>query len=334
MISFRNRSVMLSRSIVTFRRSVSHKRDPLLSDPFHDQQNKVRDSNNEFSKPHLISFDVFGTLYTPKAPISHQYHTVALEEFGIDKSLTSIEEEFPKLYSEICQKYPNYGKRSSEIGDCDAWWLEIIVKLFGLPHYTKDEKSAQLCRRLLTYFTGREAYMVYDDVIPTLTKLKENNIKLIVSSNSDVRVMEILKNLGLMDFFSIDHVYLSYDLDASKPDKKFFDSVYLRFLASIMESSEEIDKLVYLENCWHVGDSQEKDFLGPVRSGWNAILLDRENTSQFFSNSNPPGNPRYAQCFSEPSDEGVDSSELKIIANNRVALRNLNQLLTIFGLNN
>lgn len=168
----------------------------------------VRGSNKQFPKPHFISFDVFGTLYTPKAPIAQQYHVVAMEEFGINKSLESIEKEFPKIYSEIYERYPNYGKRSSDIKNCDEWWLEIIVKLFDLPHYTKDETSAKLCRRLLTYFTGREAYMVYDDVIPTLTKLKENNINLVVSSNSDLRVMEILKTWVSWTFCQGSHISL------------------------------------------------------------------------------------------------------------------------------
>lgn len=331
MISLRHRVTNISKSIMVYTRSLNYQSDLLLSDPFHDQHKKIRDSRSTFPRPHFISFDVFGTLYTPKAPIAHQYHTVASEEFGINKPLEAIEVEFPRIYSEIYDKYPNYGKRSSEIRDSDAWWLEIIVRLFDLPHYTRDEKSAQLCKRLLSYFTGPEAYMVYDDVIPTLAKLKENNIKLIVSSNSDNRVTQILENLGLMDYFTKDHIYLSYDLDASKPDKKFFDSVYLKFLASSRVSAEGIDKAAYLENCWHVGDSQDKDFLGPVRSGWNGILLDRENTSQFLNNSNPP-KKMSVSCFSEPSDEGTDSSQIKIIANNRVVLRNLNQLLPIFGL--
>lgn len=332
MITLSCKTIRISRSLISFQRTVHSKSDTLLSTPFHDHKKMVRGSNKRFPKPHFISFDVFGTLYTPKAPISHQYHAVALEEFGINKSLESIEKEFPKIYSEIYERYPNYGKRSSDIRDCDVWWLEIIVKLFDIPHYTKDELSAQLCKRLLSYFTGREAYMVYDDVVPTLTKLKENNINLIVSSNSDLRVMQILKNLGLMDFFAKDHIYLSYDLDASKPDKKFFDTVYERFLAATMQNPSDVDKQLYLENCWHIGDSQDKDFLGPIRSGWNAVLLDRENTSQFLINSHSPQKPMIKSCFAENSDEGVDGPELKIIANNRVVLRNLGQLLTIFGL--
>ncbi|CAG90385.2 DEHA2G08624p [Debaryomyces hansenii CBS767] len=332
MIPLRSKKIRFSSALLSFRRSVQSSSDPLLSDPFHDHKKMVRGSNKQFPKPHFISFDVFGTLYTPKAPIAQQYHVVAMEEFGINKSLESIEKEFPKIYSEIYERYPNYGKRSSDIKNCDEWWSEIIVKLFDLPHYTKDETSAKLCRRLLTYFTGREAYMVYDDVIPTLTKLKENNINLVVSSNSDLRVMEILKNLGLMDFFAKDHIYLSYDLDASKPDKKFFDSVYQRFLASTLETPSDVSKQLYLENCWHIGDSEDKDFLGPVRSGWNAVLLDRENTSQFLIHSHSPQKPITKSLFAEHSDEGINSPELKVIANNRVVLRNLDQLLAIFGL--
>lgn len=306
----------------------------LLSDPFNDQLKVIRDSAGKFPKPNFISFDVFGTLYTPKETIAQQYHGIALKEFGIEKSITSIDSEFPKIYSRLSERYPNYGKGCTEIRSCEEWWLELIVELFDIPHFRENEKSAQLCNRLMNYFTGTEAYRLYDDVIPTLTALKEKNVKMVVSSNSDLRVLQILKSMGLTKFFEPDHVYLSYDLDASKPDRAFFDKIANNFIEEeeLLMASHSVEKLAYLERCWHIGDSYDKDFLGPVRSGWNGILLDRENTSKFFNNAKQPSQSAYPVCFSEKPSEGVQGDELKIIANNRVVLRNLSQLLNIFEL--
>ncbi|KAK6461072.1 HAD-like domain-containing protein [Scheffersomyces coipomensis] len=319
------------------RRNISHQtnQDTLMSNPFSIQNlQMIRESESKFRIPNFISFDGFDTLYSPRESVPLQYFKISSEEFGISKSLQSIESEFGTVYKQLSHQFPNYGKGSEEIQDTGAWWSELIIRLYDLDR--SDPKTKLICDRLLEHFSGKEAYQVYDDVIPTLTKLKLFGIKLVLSSNSDERVRLILDNLGLSKFFESDDIFLSYELETSKPNRLFFDkvseSIFQANYEFSLKSNNEV-KIQYLENCWHVGDNYDEDFLGAIRSGWNGILLDRHYTSDFFKH-NPNKKKSYDGCFTEKSldDRDTSSNDYMIVANNRIVLTRLSQLLDIFEL--
>lgn len=311
-----------SRQIV---RSMSTARSSLVFDPFADDHTKkIRETHTQFPTPHMVSFDVFGTIYAPKKPVLEQYHEIAFKEFGIAKPLAEVQQNFTSTYADLMQKYPNWGK--DVLPDCDTWWLELMVNVFELPHYTKDEQSKKFCERLLHHFTTDEAYHVFDDVIPTLEKLAANDVRVIACSNSDTRVHQTLENLGLGQYFS--KVFTSYEIGSQKPDRLFFDAV----ASATWNASKVPTRSDFLEGCWHVGDSREHDFIGPIRAGWNGVLLDRQRLSQFFSGqSQAPLNSDH--CYlsaTEPS--GIQEESIQVVANNRAAVTGLTPLLRIFGL--
>lgn len=299
----------------------------LIQDPLEIANFKqIRDSSSQFKRPTLLSFDAFNTLYYPKTPVYDQYHEIASSEFGIVKLATLIKQDFPKIYSSLLAKYPNYGKVDG-LESSDLWWKELIVELFGLDHYSKNPRSDALCERLIQHFNGSEAYAVFDDVIPVFKKLQENGVRLVVSSNSDPRVLSILSSLGLNEYLS--NVFLSYELGHAKPKKLFYDAVVSNYhdLAP--------SKGALLESAWHIGDDYEKDFIGSIRSGWNGVLLDREGTSEFFRNKTISQVPQ-SDCFMSDQEHAARSQDvakndnLLILADNRVVISNLYQLLTIF----
>lgn len=303
------------------------RRMSLSSDPFSDDHvKKIRETHNHFPKPAFISFDLFGTLYTPREPVPKQYHDIATREFGIDFPLDRISSQFPIVYEQLLSKYPNYGQESPNISNTSEWWSELIVELLEIPHYKQSQHSMQVCDRLLSHFTTDEAYRVYDDVIPTLKALSDEGVPLLVSSNSDPRVYEILENLQLSQFFPKDLTYLSTNLGYEKPDRKFFHTI----ANSLYQKSDVQNKPDFLEQCWHVGDSYAKDFLPSVKSGWNGVLLDRHRTSKIFSHHQQPQLKLDACFLSDRGEPDIDDDNLRLIANNRVAMTDLTQLLRIF----
>ena len=295
----------------------------LLSRPF-DETKKLRETSQDFPKPNFISFDLHDSLYAPRFPIEQQYHEIASKEFGIHKSTESIKEDFVRIKAYLQEVYPNYGKNSEDIKDSDEWWLLLIVKLFQVPHFKDDQNSANLCSRLLTHFTGQKAYKLFDDVIPTLEHLRLSDIPLIACSNSDTRIFDIAKNLGISQYF--DRIFLSYDLETTKPSKSFYDKVAISMMSSAVTKE---NKSQYLEKCWHVGDHKEKDYLGAVRSGWNGILLDRTNRYGLLALPLQPSQELYQNSLAE---ENTDKSNenLQFIANNRIVVGDLHQLSNIF----
>lgn len=214
--------------------------------------------------PRVISFDAFGTLYAPLEPIAVLYHRIA-KGFGIDKPVGQIEQEFPTVFSGMVSEFPNYGKYSSNanIGSCDEWWYELITRLFKLESFKTSALSKKLCATLLDHFTSRAAYKVYPDVVSTLDFIKKKRIRMIISSNSDSRLREIIQDLSLSQYF--EHEYLSYELGVSKPDRIFFDKIY---------GQENVNGQI-----WHIGDELKKDYVGASEAGpnWGGVLIERDN---------------------------------------------------------
>lgn len=223
----------------------------------------------------LVSFDAFGTLYVPRELVALQYHKIA-KGFGIQKSASQIELDFPKCYTFMTNKFPNYGKYSQEIASCDEWWLELIVRLLEIPCFRDNRRSNQVCKNILDHFVSKDAYRVYDDVIPTLQYLSKKraagDLRVIISSNTDASLVKVIKNLGLSEYF--DSVYLSYDLGESKPTQAFFNKI--RVLEGISNASQIV----------HIGDELKKDYIGSIDSGWNGILLNREISKEQIDEAN------------------------------------------------
>lgn len=213
--------------------------------------------------PCIISFDAFGTLYTPREPISLLYHRLA-RQFGINKPVQELDKEFPTVFSGMMKEFPNYGKLSnnSNIQSCDDWWLELIVRLFKLESFQTNAQSEKFCNMLLNYFTSKVAYEVYPDVVPTLEYIKKKNIPMIISSNSDSRLRDVLQDLSLSQYFEGE--YLSYELGVSKPSRDFFEKI---------RSLEKVEGQI-----WHIGDELSKDYVGLSEAGinWEGILIERD----------------------------------------------------------
>lgn len=309
-------------------RAFSLKASALISDPLLPDRIAKSQSSSEFPLPNFVSFDLWDTLYTPRKPIPEQYYEVSHGEFGIDKLLERINLEFPKIYGQMLSELPNYGKYSDHIKLCDQWWLELIVKLYGLPHYSKDARSQQLCDRLLARFSSSEAYTLYEDTIPVLEALNKHNVPVIASTNSDDRVFPIMESLGIDKYF--DSVYLSYDLGYSKPDRKFYNIITKDRFARARQGDSLLQMSNFLENIWHVGDHYEKDFVGSIKSGWNGVLLDRPQSSVFMRHNAPKQISN--DCFEGQSSNDLEGDDIVMVANNRVCISGLRPLLRLFNI--
>ncbi|CAN3364971.1 hypothetical protein DICA3_F14422 [Diutina catenulata] len=279
----------------------------------------IRESATQFPKPNLLSFDGFGTLYVPRTPVPEQYHEVG-KSMGFNVDIATLETRFKDAYARLSEQHPMWGK--SSMRSADDWWTELVADVFKLDK--SDNRAAKLSDALVEHFTTKDAYKVYDDVIPTLTALKDANIPLVLSSNSDPRVYKLLENLGLKEFFG-DEVFLSYELEVEKPNRQFFQHI-----ASTKYGASKPFDYDFLEGCWHVGDSYNADFLGSVRSGWNGILLDRERTSEFLA-AKDRMKASNDGCFMSANPGQEENPDTMVIANNRVIIGGLDQLRGLFG---
>lgn len=305
-----------------------YSRDLLILDPLRPERIAKSQAASVFPKPHFISLDLWGTVFTPKASIAEQYYRIS-SSYGLQKLLESIRADFPKIFNALQNEAPNYGKHSGSIKSTREWWETLIKRLYKLGN---GPLADRLCAHLVEHFSTSEAYELFPDVTPTLKTLQENSIPIIGATNSDDRVKLVLSSLGVADYF--DNVYMSYDLGCAKPDRAFFRAIANSVLLHIRNGGQKSKSPSFLENVWHVGDHYNKDFVGAVKSGWNGVLLDREKTSVFMRAGGPQTPVISNDCFAGPLTLSTELEDLVVIANNRACVSSLRQVPQIFGIGN
>ena len=163
----------------------------------------------------------------------------------------------------------------------------------------------ELVPKLLHRFWCDEGYLLFPDVVPLLQRLRNahraDNTRVVVGviTNSDVRVPDVLSSLGMrvspsryggqpVPAFAVDNQYdidfsvMSYDVEHEKPDKRMFHAAE-EMLKAILEADSGGKHSDNDPREWrkvYIGDEYDKDVTGALNAGWNAILIDRENSKR------------------------------------------------------
>jgi putative hydrolase of the HAD superfamily len=119
-------------------------------------------------------------------------------------------------------------------------------------------------------------FSAYPDAAPALRELRAHGLRLVVASNWDCSLGEVLERAGLASL--VDGVVSSAMAGAAKPDPALFEAAL--DLAGCPP-----------ERALHVGDSVSKDIEGARCAGIAAVLLDRAG--------NHPGEPRRIETLAE-----------------------------------
>ncbi|KAE9984526.1 hypothetical protein EG328_008554 [Venturia inaequalis] len=238
----------------------------------------------------LLTFDAFGTLYTPRTSISRTYANTA-KNYGIQNvNEAELAVSFKRAFKSASKQFPNYGKTSGL--KLQEWWAYVIRDSFQ-PVTSKPVTDA-LIHRLMKVFGCQYAYRLFHDVLPFFRYIKHRNgsaqtpewpwksTTVGIISNSDYRVGGVLKSLGLKvsdirqpesenNGSDISFVTTSYTLGIEKPNAKIFHAAHKTF--SQLPSSAEILPADVVRV--HVGDDLEKDVFGALGAEWTPIFLDR-----------------------------------------------------------
>ena len=204
-----------------------------------------------------VFFDLYQTLVRYDPP-REDLIAGALGDFGIDVSPEALQQplvtadEF--IYGEIARR--SLGSRSTvEKMALYARHQGILLETAGIP---ADEK---LVMKLLARMQRVKMELVlFDDVAPTLTGLKEKGLTLGLISNVDQDMTTILEKLGLTLWLEI--IVTSLDTGSGKPDPEIF-------LEALQRAGVQPTEALY------VGDQYQLDVVGANRAGMKGILLDR-----------------------------------------------------------
>lgn len=191
-----------------------------------------------------VTFDAGGTLIEPWPSVGEVYASVA-REFGIDCSAARLNAQFANAWT------TRTGFKYSR----DEWHDVVRHSFLGI-----SEVSPQLFDAIYDRFAQSDAWLIYDDVIPTLQSLESMGVKLAVISNWDDRLIPLLEKLGLATYF--DHIIVSAVHGAHKPDVAIFQHAAAKL-------SVPINRLL------HVGDSLREDVTGATLAGASTLRIRR-----------------------------------------------------------
>ncbi len=186
-----------------------------------------------------ITFDVGGTLIEPWPSVGHVYAEVA-EAHGH----AFPPEELNRRFRAAWNAKQNFRHSRSD-------WAALVQATFGTVQ--SDKFFAELYDR----FASAKVWRVFDDVRPTLLRLKAQGMKLGIISNWDERLRPLLDQLELTPFF--DAIVISSEVGHCKPAPQIFREA-LRLLN------------LPADQALHVGDSNDEDVDGARQSGLKAVI--------------------------------------------------------------
>jgi putative hydrolase of the HAD superfamily len=190
-------------------------------------------------------------------------------------TLVRLEPPAPRLRSELSRLGLEIDAARAE----HAFRAEIA---FYLDHHTEGRDASSLaelrnrCAAVLhdalavpelSLVAAREAMLAairfepYPDAAPALHELRELGLRIVVASNWDVSLAEVLERTGLAP--ALDGVVTSAAAGARKPDARLFEAA-LR--VARCDPGEAV----------HVGDSVANDVEGARAAGLRAVLVDRD----------------------------------------------------------
>ena len=140
-------------------------------------------------------------------------------------------------------------------------WESLIGEVF-----VDVAKIEPLFQQLWEYFASPQSWQLYDDVASSWQSLADRGERLVIASNFDSRLHEIVK---LHSVFSLaEAVFCSAEVGFRKPDPMFYQQVADRL--SLGPQEEVI----------MVGDDFENDYEAPRLFGWQAFHLDRRHGTE------------------------------------------------------
>ncbi len=139
---------------------------------------------------------------------------------------------------------------------------EAMEKFKTSAHLTEEQEA--LTRKWLSWSNS----YLFEDTVEILEYLKVQGYRVGIISNSPPTNDDQLADLGIAHYVEV--AVFSYELGLRKPEKEIFIELLERVN---VESSQAL----------MIGDSLENDVNGALAVGMDALLLDRNNNSNFNS---------------------------------------------------
>ena len=209
-----------------------------------------------------IFFDFYETLCFHRHSLEENLARIA-ERYGVEVNWERCETAMERLFANTSAPAPttDYSLLESSITvimqECE------FIREVGIENHV--EQIAWELLQFGHYLFAANSATLYDDVVPTLQRFRDEGFKLAIVSNWDTPLDPLTERLGIAGYF--DAIVASHDarVRSEKPDPHIFNYA----LAAVGVSAEE---------AVHVGDTYEADIIGARDVGIRPILLDRDGS--------------------------------------------------------
>ena len=216
----------------------------------------------EFAGVRAVTFDLFDTLarfWPPREQIQAQ----ALRAFGIEVTHEGIDRGYALADAYMARENASGVPVRMRSPEATAAFFAEYERL--VLHGAGAEVSRELAWRVWQQVrTIRYDLALFDDVLPSLRRLKAMGLALGIISNINRTGRDLLHSLGLEGV--IDSAVTSREAGAEKPHAPIFRAALQRLGATPAETV-------------HVGDQYASDIAGALGAGMRAVLIDRYETA-------------------------------------------------------
>lgn len=200
--------------------------------------------------PEVLSFDAGGTFLFPHPSVGDVYAR-AFAAHGIQLDPLVLDRAFPSAFKHAL------ARNTAELPlFSPAFWRAVVFEVLGdLPLDPATREAA--FQAAYHAFAQPDAWRVAADFPETLAALKKAGFRLVVFSNNDSRLRDLLRGHHLYDCFEA--VFISAEIGLHKPDPRAFRHV-----------SDAL--AVKPSDLLHIGDSLSRDIHPARQAGWRARL--------------------------------------------------------------
>ncbi len=211
-----------------------------------------------------------------KAVFFDFYKTLCFHRHSLEENLERIAKRYDvEVNWERCQTALESLFANTSVPDptTDYSLLEVLMTVMArecefIREVGIEKHVEQIAWELLQsghYLFAANSATLYDDVIPTLQRFRDEGFKLAIVSNWDTPLEPLTERLGIAEYF--DAIVASHDarVRSEKPDPHIFNY-------ALTAVNVSVEKVV------HVGDTYQADIVGARGVGIRPILLDRDGT--------------------------------------------------------
>ena len=214
-----------------------------------------------------VFFDLYNTLVGYDPPREETQSRI-LKELGVEAAPQSLLRPIMAADEFIYEEHARYpiGKRSKEeTVELYTEYHGVVLKEAGI------EASWELITGILKKWLKADYKMVlFDDVVPTLTQLKERELTIGLISNVDRDIAPLCQQVGLTDWLGV--VVTSQEAGFNKPAPQIFRAAMRKAKVRPIEAI-------------YVGDQHQIDVVGANGAGMLGLLIDRNNFFEDITDS-------------------------------------------------